>query len=229
MRRHLHRRRVERIRLFPPLRGWIDRVEVELDELSLDGARVRSNTALEVMATRIFSFEWDEERVDVEIEITRCRLDQRSRRYESGLRFHRPEGRVVAGIRRLIDAHVEEALEQQLSNAKGRPLTSHERASIARLRTSAPDRALLRMNEDRDRGFVRYSLTRGRWERSITWQNEQPDSGFTIWSFEESEHVDELCRIYAEADDRLRSLVRLCAELSLHVDDEALPPQYFDP
>jgi hypothetical protein len=233
MRTHLHRRRVERIRLFPPLPAEFDGQFVELLEVSLHGARIQHADDFEADRVYLLVFSWGNDRLEIECEIARTVREAygTGERRMSGLRFAGASKPSVQALHRIIGRHVEEALDQQTANAFGtEPLPAEVRGALQSLFPAAADRATLRIQEDRDLGYTRFTyLADGSWERVRTWQPDQPEEGFTIWSFEEGEDADELCRIYASADDALRNLIRMCAELSLFVDDDALPPQYFEP
>lgn len=243
MTRGHHRRKVERIRLLPHLDGLAGTVKVELIELSVGGARLRHFTPLHVGQSVTLRFHWGEEAIQIPAGVIRSSVDRygSARVYISGVRFVSPaDGEQPAAsraaIKRLIEGFVKNALDEQIRNAKGATpawasrmlqsaLAGEELAPFA---AGGLDYADEKAQSLRDEGFIRYTYEGGRWAKSNTWESQQPEDGFTIWSFEDDEQVDLLCQDYERADPSTRALIRLCAELSLIVDD-TIPPQHFLP
>ena len=229
MRHYRRQRKVERIRLFPALTGTLDGRIVGLVEVSLHGGRVRSEVPFDPLRAATLKFFWEERELTIETVVKRCFRDRETQAFELGLSFQQLDESSFASIYRLIDCHVEDALHRQAANAAGLPLSEHDRATIRRLVPSAEDRALLRLHEDRNRGFIRYALHKGKWSREATWEPVQPEEGFTIWAYEDNDRVADLCRIFESSDEATRELIRLCAKMSLYVDDSEFAPQYFEP
>lgn len=230
MRRHDQRRKVERIRLFPPIDGQVNgEFDVQLEEVSLLGARIRHYTPFDPQHEISLSFHWQDKAIDIDCEVVRSYAEPFGALvvYHSGIRFLSSIGSSVFHIHQLISEQIEEVLQQQVANATGKSnyaLVDSE--ALSSLLPAAEDRARMRIAADRDEGYARYCYVNGRWERTQTWDPSQPDNGFTIWMFEEDEQVEELCRLYATSDATVRSMIRMCAELSLFVDD-GFPPQSF--
>ena len=238
MKRGHHRRKVERIRLLPRLDGHAGNVKVELMEISIGGARLQHFAPLQVGKVVTLRFQWATEDLSIPCSVIRSSVDRfgSTSAYVSGVRFQLPEGASIAPIKRLIETFVKNALEEQIRNAQG---ATPEWASRL-MQTAAAGEHFVPADagglsvadetaqELRDEGFVRYTLTKGQWTKSKTWESQQPEEGFTIWHFEDDEQVDLLCKDYEKADATTRALIRLCAELSLVVDD-TIPPQHFTP
>ena len=229
MRHYRRQRKVERIRLFPALTGTLNGNTVGLVEVSLRGARVRSEVPFAPLQMATLKFFWQENELTIETVVKRCFRDRETQAFELGLAFQPLEAKSFSSICNLVECHVEDALHRQAANAAGLPLSEDDRATIRKLVPSAEDRALLRLHDDRNRGFSRYSLVKGTWSREATWEPDQPERGFTIWAYEDGDHVANLCRIFESSDDDTRELIRLCAKLSLCTDDSELAPQYFEP
>lgn len=238
MRRGHHRRKVERIRLLPRLEGLAGKVKVELLEISIGGARLQHFAPLKVGQIVNLHFCWKDELLSIPSSVIRSSVDRfgAASAYVTGVRFQIPEGTSRAPIKRLIEWYVKNALDEQVRNATGAVP-----AWASRLMQSAVGGEELTAfhpgdatNADeiaqqlRDEGYVRYSFAHGRWTKAKTWEPQQPEDGFTIWHFEDDEQVDLLCKDYESSDEDTRALIRLCAELSLIVDD-TIPPQHFVP
>lgn len=238
MTRGHHRRKVERIRLLPHLEGLAGSVRVELVEISVGGARIHHFAPLHVGQVVNLRFNWEDEEITVPAAVIRSSVDRfgSASVYISGVRFADPAGATRAAVKKLIEGFVKNALDAQIRNAEGAlpPWASRLMKSALAGEELAPFAAGGADNADevahamRDEGFVRYTYSGGRWTRAKTWETQQPDDGFTIWHFEDDEQVDLLCKDYERADPSTRALIRLCAELSLLVDD-TIPPQHFVP
>ncbi|MBI2214986.1 MAG: PilZ domain-containing protein [Acidobacteria bacterium] len=233
-----HRRKVERIRLLPGLEGVAGNVKVELVEISVGGARLHHFAPLHVGQIASLRFHWVDEEISIPASVIRSSVDRfgSTSAYISGVRFVDPTGSSRGAIKRLIETFVKNALDEQIRNAQGSmpswasrllqsALAGEELAPFAAGGLDVSDEMAQAL---RDEGFVRYTFTHGRWAKTKTWESQQPEDGFTIWHFEDDEQVELLCRDYESADPATRALIRVCAELSLIVDD-SIPPQHFVP
>ena len=231
MPRRPHRRKVERIHLLPHIDGMASHVKVELTEISMGGARVQHFQALQPGNLVTLRFSWNEEAISIPVQVVRSTVERYGSAsvYLSGLKFAIPPGAARLAIKRLIEHYVRSALENQVANAQGDP--TYYKSRLLRDHLAATDRDHPfdpAMAAAREQGYVQYSLERGRWKRTLTWDSMQPAEGFTVWRFEDGEDVDLLCRDYENGSPELRKLIRLCAELSLFVDD-TIPAQNFNP
>jgi len=226
-----YKRTVERIRLLPHLDGSAGTIKLEVTEISMGGVRLQHYQPLQVGTKIRLQFEWDEEQVTLPSVIVRCSVEKFGSNsvYLSGARFDDPDGRSRARVKRMITGFVKEALDNQIANASGRSSYSSRLMQEAALgmpgQQGEIDPSFYAL---RDEGFVRYTFDDGKWIRTRTWESEQPEDGFTIWHFEDSEQAEALCRDYENASPEMRGVIRMCAELSLFVDD-TLPPQKFVP
>jgi len=238
MRRTHHRRKVERIRLLPRLAGLAGAVKVELVEISVGGARLHHFNPLRVGHVVELRFRWKDEDISIPAAVIRSSVDRfgSTSAYVTGVRFEIPEGSSRTPIKRLIESFVRNALDEQFRNATGATPAWASRLmqqvvageEIAPVHHGDTIAAMETAHELRDEGYVRYTFSTGRWTKTKTWESQQPGEGFTIWHFEDDDQVDLLCKDYEHADEATRALIRLCAELSLIVDD-TIPPQHFVP
>lgn len=227
-----------------PLHGRIGSTRVLIRDVSVLGCRIEHDVPMRAGQKVRLHFEWDGSPVALDCEVVRCALtapDARSAGvalYASGVRFDDAKSQAAGILRSVIEAQVELALEEQLANAHGdlpaylrqiAILPGSENFDPVELRKRQESTTLLPwLRFARARGYVRWLLIDGRWKRSRTSSGDQPEEGFTIWAWESDEQVELLQKAYEMADPAFRSVIRLCAELSLIVDD-AVPPQKFLP
>lgn len=235
-----NRRRYERVRLDHPLQGTIGPQSVVIRDLSLLGCGLEHHFPLQIGSTIQLSFPFHGDIIQIQSAVIRCKLERALGErdlsvYISGLRFTESATWQVSVVRELITSQVARALDEQKANARGDIpkylrsmaifqdgiLTAHPAYDEAQ--TSLPS-----MRIARARGYVRYSLEGGTWRKKKTSDPVQPAEGFTVWAYEDSEQLEQLCQAYQRTDPATRSLIRIIAELSLTIDD-TLPPQAFQP
>lgn len=183
------RRRVQRVRLTQPLRATIDGTRAFLVDVSLQGLRVLHQDEIgSVAAPCLVRAEWDGSPLELHCSIVRTALhrsaDSAGTRatYHSGLTITRASGISGVTLRRLIEHHVERALDEQKANARGIPaLAAH---SVQTGVASA---------------FVRHEYRLGRWREVMTPSPEQPEHGFTIAAQTTPAEVEMLRRAYERA------------------------------
>jgi hypothetical protein len=235
-------RQVERIHLGIPILARANAVEVVLIDFSLRGCRVESHVPFKVNSDVNFTFVWSDDEVRLKGRVVRCKFDSASegRIYNTGVLFE-CDSESVALLKTIVGRQLERALEEQKANARGDLAEILEHMPIftpgGTLAASAKQiaeayegkNALLPWTRiARQRGYVKYSFENERWRKIRTTEPEQPPEGFTVWAYEDEKHLDKLRRVYEDSEPETRSLIRLCAELSLQVDD-TLPPQRFTP
>jgi hypothetical protein len=201
------RRRVQRVRLPQPLRATIDGVRVFIVDVSLRGLRVAHQEEIgRVAATCIVRSEWDGRPLELHCSIVRTALhksaDSAGSRatYHSGLTINRAVGVSSVTLRRIIEHHVERALDEQKANARGIPALAAQ--SIQTGVATA---------------FVRHEYRLGRWREVMTADAEQPAHGFTIAAHTTPSEVEMLRRAYerAKTANDLAVIKRL-AEISVN-------------
>lgn len=236
MTRHRNRRKVERIPLLPHVPGVSGSRSVEMIEISMGGARLQHYHPIKVGSTIDLHFEWDGEEIAVPALVVRSSVELfgATSVYLSGLKFVYPDEKAKAKVRKLIGFHVKLALDRQIANAEGTTFYSSRLLRDAAAGDVAVGLEVLEqeidpvLQEMRDRGYVRYTRDKDGWSRKPTTDPGQPTDGFTIWMFEDDEQAELLCLDYDKASQEMRDVIRLCAELSLVIDDR-IPVQHFRP
>jgi hypothetical protein len=235
-------RQVERIRLGIPILAKANGVEVVLVDFSLRGCGIESHVPFKSSSPLGISFEWSDQQVNLRGEVVRCKFSHASegKIYNTGVVFEY-DGESATLLSEIVARQLERALEEQKANARGELAEILEHMPIFAIggTLAASPRQLAQAYEGRNallpwtriarqRGYVRYTFENGRWRKTRTTDPEQPPEGFTVWAYEDEENLDKLSRVYQTAEQDTQTLIRLCAELSLQVDD-TLPPQRFTP
>jgi hypothetical protein len=235
-------RQVERIHLGIPILARANAVEVVLIDFSLRGCRIESHVPFRVASHVNIAFAWADEEIRLKGRIVRCKLDSASegKIYNTGVLFE-CDNESGALLREVVGRQLERALQEQKANARGElaEILEHMTIFTSGGTLAASARQIAEAYEGksallpwtriaRQRGYVKYSFENERWRKIRTTEPEQPPDGFTVWAYEDEKHLDKLSRVYEDAEPGTRSLIRLCAELSLQVDD-TLPPQRFTP
>lgn len=235
-------RKVERIQLGIPILAKANNVDVVMMDFSLRGARLESHVPFKVNSELKIHFDWGDEQVNLDSDVVRCKIDITSegKIYNTGVLFN-TDTKEAAKLREIISRQLERALEEQKANARGELAEILEHMpifSIGGTLTANPKQvaeayegksALLPWTRiARRRGYVKFALENERWRKIRTSDPTQPMEGFTVWAYEDEDHLEKLKRVYQNSDDETRSLIRMCAELSLNADD-SLPPQRFNP
>jgi hypothetical protein len=241
-REHARLRRVERIQLGIPILAKMNATDVVMLDFSLRGCRLESHVPFKVTSRVTVSFGWGDEQIELSGQVIRCKLDSASggKIFNTGVVFD-PETIDSAKLRSVITRQLERALEEQKANARGElaEILDHMPIfSVGGTLTASPKQvseayegknSLLPWTRiARQRGYVKFSFDGSNWRRVRTSERGQPEEGFTVWAYEDTDDLEKLKRVYEKADRETRSLIRLCAQLSLDVDD-TLPPQRFTP
>lgn len=235
-------RRVERIQLGIPVLAKMNATDVVMLDFSLRGCRLESHVPFKVTTNVTVSFDWGDEHVELKGQVIRCKLDSASggKVFNTGVLFE-AETADSPKLRSIITRQLERALEEQKANARGElaeildhmPIFSVGGTLTANAKQISEayegKNSLLPWTRiARQRGFVRFAFDGKQWRKVRTSEPAQPEEGFTVWAFEDTDDLEKLKRVYERADRETRTLIRLCAELSLNVDD-TLPPQRFVP
>jgi hypothetical protein len=200
------RRRVQRISLAQPLRASVDGTKAFILDISLSGIRVLHQDDLGPMSHAcVLHTQWDGIPLDLRCSIVRTALhraaDANGRAlYHSGLTIDEAIGVSNIALRRLIEHHVERALDEQKANARGVPPP----LAAQSMQTGAPS------------AFVRHELNLGRWREVVTATAAQPEDGFTIGAQTARAEVEMLRRAYELASSASeRVMIRRLAALSV--------------
>ena len=213
----LERRSVQRVRLQQPLRASIDGARVFIVDLSLRGLRVLHHEDIgRVAEPCMVRCEWDGRRIELQCEIVRTTIfraaDSVSARtlYHSGLSIVSTVGASALALRRLIEHHVERALDEQKANARGIPPLAAQS-----VQTGSPA------------AYVRHEYRLGRWREVMTTSSVQPENGFTISAEHTPAEVEMLRQAYerAAANNDLE-VFRRTAELSVNAGEVVQARRY---
>ncbi|HVR43989.1 MAG TPA: PilZ domain-containing protein [Thermoanaerobaculia bacterium] len=217
-----NRRHFQRLHFAEPLVGQFGPIEVEIIDLSLDGARLIDLQPVAIGRRADLRFRWLDREVSIDSEVVRCKFERKAERgagniYGCGLRYVDPGGQGVGALREIISAQVMRALEEQIANAKGTFIPMAERITLFRsvdvltLRPPAPQTHRISAR----RSFTSCLLGDRGWRTVATADPAQPPEGFTVSDLEDPKHVDLLCRTYQRADGQTRRMIRMLAELSV--------------
>jgi hypothetical protein len=236
-------RAIARIHLAKPIVGRIGGKEAVIRDVSLTGVRAEHDFALKVGTEVRVSFAWHETPIELSALVSRCKLDTLSSGmtvYQSGLSLLETTSPGARRLRGEITEELVHALEEQKANARGdiprflqRMVLFARGGQVTRNQGDIAweyesEIALPYYRIARERGYVRYTLSKSGWFRKKTHVPDQPEEGFTLWSHEDSDQVELLCAAYENGGPGTRWTIRTCAELSLIVDD-SIPPQRFMP
>ena len=201
------RRRVQRVRLPQPLRATIDGTRVFIVDVSLRGLRVMHQDEIgHVDSTCVVRSEWDGRPMELHCSIVRTALHRSADNsgskatYHSGLTITRAVGVSSVTLRRLIEHHVERALDEQKANARG-----------------IPPIAAQSMQTGTASAYVRHEYRLGRWREVTTHSPEQPDHGFTIAAQTTPSEVEMLRKAYERAKTASDlAVIKRLAEMSVN-------------
>jgi hypothetical protein len=237
------RRRVQRIRLSHPVFGQFSNISCVIVDISLGGARVEHNTPIQTGKEGLLIFHWQGRKITLEAAVLRSKLERFSGPealtvYHSGLRFTKALGDSAEALRDAMIAQVMRALNEQKSNARGEippelanmPIFAGGLLSARRSEVSQEleGRTDPQSQIARSVGYISCSLDRRRWRKVKTQNPQQPPEGFTILAQEDPYQIDLLCETYENADENMRQLIRMLAELSV-TEDAGIPPGRFEP
>ena len=242
-----NRRRVERIPLTLPIVGKVDGHGTVMVDVSLLGCRLEHHFPMKVGDRVKLKFDWGEDTIGFYCHVVRCTFSSSSSSgagltvYHSGLRFIEEIDGSGEKLTSLLRNQIERALDEQRANARGDVPMYLDNMPVFRgagVMTANPkeirevyDKSstlLPWIRIARERGYVCCRLEKSRWRVIRTREPDQPYEGFTVWAYEESRQIDLLMEAYETGGDDVKKLIRLCAELSLVVDD-SIPPQRFLP
>ena len=200
------RRRVQRVRLPQPLRAMVDGTRAFIVDVSLRGLRIMHQDEIGTVDSKcIVRSEWDGRPLELHCSIVRTALHRAAdatgskATYHSGLTITRAVGVSSVTLRRLIEHHVERALDEQKANARGIPPIAAQ--SVSTGVASA---------------FIRHEYRSGRWREVTTHSPEQPEHGFTIAAHTTPSEVDMLRRAYERAKTANDlAVIRRLAEMSV--------------
>lgn len=238
-------RRVQRVRLAPPMVARLGTVEVVLVDISILGARIEHQTPLSAGSRARLVFVWDDEEVATECRIVRSRLERFSvgadglTVYHSGLEFDELDAVAKAKMKDVIARFITRALEEQKLNARGVMPPSIDNMPIFRyggqltanqkdLSEAVGESLLPTSRMAKETGYICYHLENNTWKKKRTHDPGQPTEGFTISALEDRSQADLLCDAYQKSDREGRKMIQLFAQLSI-MEGEGIEPGRFEP
>ena len=192
-------------------------VEVEVRDVSLNGARVVGEARFGPGSEHELQFVWNDMKIHLIVTVVRCTLFSFAKApgeksmYQTGLRIRETVGKSDRHLREMIGSYVIRALEEQKANARGLPPLGPY--------------AYVEGKGDR---FRRCEFVDGKWRRSETTRSEQPENGFTVSADVRPYYVDLLCETYQMADEEGRRLTQTLAQLSIN-KAEGIPTRRYLP
>jgi hypothetical protein len=194
------RREFQRLLLDPPMAAMLGAAPVSIMEIGVLGARILHAAPLD-MAEGELHFSWNDGNLAMRCGVVRT---------FSGRDVH---GGLQSGVRFL--AAVDDSgdrLRQMLAELVVRALESRRGGGDLSADSIVDGDKTVR---GADAAYLCYRFENGVWSRRRVFLPEQPASGFTVARSEDSEEIQQLCRVYAASDDEGRRLIRLFAELSV--------------
>jgi PilZ domain. len=212
------KRKYERVSLPEPLNVHLGASSVVALDISLGGCRIEHRNRFSVGAETAVKLCYAGEEAEIPCRVVRCKLqrfqvDEGGAVYQTGVIFD-PASVAMAGIvKKLVVDHVSRALEEQKANAHGDRRPGGESSPIFN------KDGLLAATDRKDAlaktAYVKFQFEKGRWKKSVTFDPDQPDEGFTVASSEDEEQLEILCRAYQLGDPKTRQMIRICAEMSV--------------
>lgn len=209
-------------------------------DLTDAGARIEHFARLDIGRESRFRFPWQGRPIEVNARVMACRVhrfvpgDSGATVYQSGLSFTEIQEEAANALREIVATLVSRSLAEQVANARGiGPVTQSTMPVFMEgdVVTASLDgvgekgRRLIPENEIvLHRGYLRCTLTRGRWEKKWTHRPEQPENGFTVLATEPLDHVETLCHEYFTANEDNRNLIRLLAQASVESTEDTPEP-----
>ena len=204
------RREFQRLRLDPPVPATFGASAVSILEIGVLGARVHHAEPLDTTYEEL-RFSHADDTIGLKCELIRS-FPSTHAKYpgvglESGLRFLAAIGDSGDHLRTMLGDLVVKEFESTRPPMRTAPNVDGDRTV-----------------RGRDAKFICYRLEGGTWNRRRVFLPEQPMTGFTVASDEDSEEMQRLCKVYQASDDEGRRLIRLFAELSVS-DALEIPPR----
>jgi hypothetical protein len=204
------RREFQRLRLDPPLPATFGAGAVTILEIGVLGARVHHAEPLDTTYAEL-RFSHGDATIALKCEMVRSFPSGHSKYpsvgLESGLRFLAAIGDSGDSLRTMLSDLVIKEFESTRPPMQVAPGVDGDRTV-----------------RGRDAKFICYRLEQGAWNRRRVFLPEQPKTGFTVASAEDSDEMQRLCKVYQASDEEGRRLIRLFAELSVS-DALEIPPR----
>lgn len=199
------RRRVQRVRILPPLRGTVGEHRMFVLDVSVTGLRIAHQEPVGAAGHPYrVSFEWDGQMIDLfcDLQWTAVQKNGSSSAksvYHSGLSVRDVKTNSALVLRDLVHYHVVRALDEQKANARGIPpvaASSYSTATASQL--------------------VRHQLLGDQWRETPTSDPRQPITGFTISAEHPPSDVALLRNAYLVGDSAAREAIRQMAALTIN-------------
>ena len=205
-------RRVQRLRLDPPLPARIGSSPAKLIDLSVFGAGVEHFLPVHA-GSRLHLFVESDPPLELDAVVTRCtmHLESGSSVYRSGLSFRHSKAHTPSALKELLTRELTKAIDVWKANARGVLPETIEDMPVFR----TDDVLVASQHRKRATSFVWYRLVKGEWQMSVTLDPNQPLDGFSVSADDDQTEMELLKQTYEETDDAGRDLIRLFANLSI--------------
>src|SRR5260370_27136095 len=187
-----------------------------MSDVSEAGARIEHFIQLSVGRKSRFRFEWQDETLETEAEVRSCKVHRFAHEeevgttvFQSGLFFTNFVDDSANKIHEMVSMLVARSLAEQVANARGigpviernMPVFRGGIVTSSGLEAGGDTKARIpKAQIVIDRGYVRCALTGNRWTKKWSRSSDQPENGFTVPATEPTDHVEQLCEMYEEAD-----------------------------
>lgn len=206
-------RRVQRLRLDPPLPARLGGAGAKLVDISLYGAGVEHHVALNTGSAVKLVIEGSPP-LEVKGTVTRCEigLQRGVTVYRSGIAFRHSKQTLPPQLKELMARELYKAIALWKANARGTLPETLESMPIFR---SDDDFVSSHRPRKRATSFVWYRFVGGAWNVSVTFDPNQPLDGFAVSADDDQSEMEQLRTTYEIADEAGRELIRLLAHLSI--------------
>ena len=202
-------RQVERIQLGIPILAKANGTDVVMLDFSLRGCRLESHVPFKVVTKVNVAFDWSEEHVELPGEVVRCKLDSTAegKIFNTGVLFTYASNESVK-LKQIIARQLERALEEQKANARGELAEILEHMPIFSVggTLTANQKQVSEAYEGksallpwtriaRTRGYLKFAYEKNLWRKIRTMDPSQPEEGFTVWAYENDDHLEKLKRV----------------------------------
>lgn len=190
-------RRTQRVILRFPLQAAIDEQPVLILELGLGGAKFEHSAPLPINSWRTLVS--GPVALSGTVRYSTMLPSTETVIYHSGIEFSGMSSEQAAAVYDLLLSEARQQVSEWEANLEGQQ----------------PFRATSRPRSAALQSYIWLRFLNGRWERIVTTDPNQPLDGVAVPDDTSDEEIQLLCDTYADADDRMRELMRSMATLAI--------------